>query len=187
MRVSGGASIREDHRPPAPCLAARVDGAWFPLLGSAHSRGTRRPRPAPGRWTSDVVRKGGLAHMLPAPGFHHLHLNSVDPHAAIDFYTRRFSTTSKTRWGDFPALATPNDVLILFTKVATPPATSPQTAIWHFGWHVPDTRATLEAFTAQPDVTLLPLYTTEEGGSVFVSSDTWPGTGRTPGLTKTQI
>ena len=26
--------------------------------------------------------------MLPAPGFHHLHLNSVDPESAIDFYTR---------------------------------------------------------------------------------------------------
>ncbi len=24
--------------------------------------------------------------MLPAPGFHHLHLNSVDPDSAIDFY-----------------------------------------------------------------------------------------------------
>jgi hypothetical protein len=24
--------------------------------------------------------------MLPAPGFHHLHLNSVDPEAAIAFY-----------------------------------------------------------------------------------------------------
>ena len=25
--------------------------------------------------------------MLPTPAFHHLHLNSVDPHAAIEFYT----------------------------------------------------------------------------------------------------
>jgi len=30
--------------------------------------------------------------MLPAPGFHHLHLNSVDPDAAIDFYVRRIPT-----------------------------------------------------------------------------------------------
>ena len=28
------------------------------------------------------------ANMLPPPGFHHLHLNSVDPAAAIHFYTR---------------------------------------------------------------------------------------------------
>ena len=125
--------------------------------------------------------------MLPAPGFHHLHLNSVDPDAAVDFYTRRFPTTAKTSWGGLPALASPNDVLVLFTKVAAAPVTSPQTAIWHFGWHVTDTRQTLESYTARSDVTLLPLYTTDEGGSVFISSDTWPGTGGVPGRTKAQI
>ena len=86
-----------------------------------------------------------------------------------------------------PALAAPNDVLVLFSRVATAPATSPQSAIWHFGWHVTDARASLESYKSRPDVTLLPLYTTDEGGSVFVSSDTWPSAGRTPGLTKTQI
>ncbi len=83
--------------------------------------------------------------------------------------------------------ASPNDVLVLFTEVATAPATSPQTAIWHFGWHVTDTRESLESYTRQPDVTLLPLYTADEGGSVFISSDTWPSTGGVPGLTKAQI
>jgi catechol 2,3-dioxygenase-like lactoylglutathione lyase family enzyme len=125
--------------------------------------------------------------MLPAPGFHHLHLNSVDPDAAIDFYVRHFPRSAKTRWGGLPALSAPNDVLVLFTRVTTPPATSPQTAIWHFGWHVTDTRASLEAYQRRPDLELLPLYTTDEGGSVFISSDTWPSTGRTPGLTRTQI
>ena len=86
-----------------------------------------------------------------------------------------------------PALAAPNDVLMLFTKVATAPATSPQTAIWHFGWHVTDTRASLASYQGRPDLELLPLYTTDEGGAVFVSSDTWPSTGPTPGLTKAQI
>jgi hypothetical protein len=32
-----------------------------------------------------------------------------------------------------------------------------------------------------------PLYTTEEGGSVLISSDTWPSVGNTLGLTKAQI
>ena len=63
--------------------------------------------------------------MLAAPGFHHLHLNSVDPDAAIDFYTRQFPPTTRTRWGDLPVLASPNDVLVLFTKVGAAPATSP--------------------------------------------------------------
>jgi catechol 2,3-dioxygenase-like lactoylglutathione lyase family enzyme len=78
-------------------------------------------------------------------------------------------------------------VLVLFTRVTTPPVATPQSAFWHFGWHVTDTRASLESYRARPDLTLLPLYTTDEGGSVFVSSDTWPSTGRTPGLTKAQI
>jgi catechol 2,3-dioxygenase-like lactoylglutathione lyase family enzyme len=125
--------------------------------------------------------------MLPAPGFHHLHLNSVDPEAAIAFYTRHFPRSTPTTWGGFPAFAAPNDVLMLFTKVATPPPTSPQTSIWHFGWHVTDTHASLATYKTRPDLTLLPLYTTDEGGSVFVSSDTWPSVNRTPGLTKAQI
>jgi catechol 2,3-dioxygenase-like lactoylglutathione lyase family enzyme len=125
--------------------------------------------------------------MLPTPGFHHLHLNSVDPDAAIEFYVRQFPASARANWGGLPALRAPNDVLLLFTRVATPPPTSPQTAIWHFGWHVTDTRASLESYRSRPDVTLLPLYTTDEGGSVFISSDTWPGTGGVPGLTRAQI
>ncbi len=125
--------------------------------------------------------------MLPAPGFHHLHLNSVDPGMAIDFYVRQFPPAARASWGGLPALAAPNDVLVLFTRVAAPPATSAQTAIWHFGWHVTDTRASLESYQGRPDLELLPLYTTDEGGSVFVSSDTWPSTGPTPGLTRSQI
>ena len=125
--------------------------------------------------------------MLTAPGFHHLHLNSVDPDAAVDFYTRQFPTTAKASWGGLPALASPNNVLVLFTRVATAPATSPQTAIWHFGWHVTDTRARLESYKGRRDVKLLPLYTTDEGGSVLISSDTWPSAGGVPGLTRAQI
>src|SRR3954468_12737436 len=128
--------------------------------------------------------------MLAAPGFHHLHLNSVDPEAAIAFYTRQFSTTSKTTWGGLPALQSPNNVLILFTTVATPPPTppsAPQSAIWHFGWHVPDTRARRDEYLRRPEVKLVPLYTGEGEGTVFVSSDTWPGTGGVLGRTKAQI
>src|SRR6476620_12622671 len=50
----------------------------------------------------------GETQMLPPPGFHHLHLNSVDPAAAIDFYTRQFASTSASSWGGLPALASPN-------------------------------------------------------------------------------
>jgi catechol 2,3-dioxygenase-like lactoylglutathione lyase family enzyme len=125
--------------------------------------------------------------MLPTPGFHHLHLNSVDPDTAIGFYTRQFPSTEKGEWGGFPALKSPNDVMVLFTRVATPPKSEPQSAIWHFGWHVTDARACLSAYQTRPEVELLPLYTTDEGGSVLISSDTWPSIGNVLGLTREQI
>ena len=128
------------------------------------------------------------AQTLPAPSFHHLHLNSVNPDAAIEFYTKAFPSTSKATFAGQPALRSPNNVLVLFNRVGAPPATQPPTAFWHFGWHVTDVRATLERFLKQ-NITLVPLYTgTGEGtGTVFVSSDTYPGTGGVLGLTRAQV
>ena len=125
--------------------------------------------------------------MLPTPGFHHLHLNSTDPEAAIDFYTRQFPSTSKGKWGGHMALFSPNDVMVLFDKVDHPPASTPQSAIWHFGWHVTDSQAAVQSFKRRPEVNMRPLYTTDEGGSVLISSDTWPSVGNTLGLTRAQI
>ena len=124
--------------------------------------------------------------MLATPGFHHLHLNSVDPDAAIDFYVRQFPSTSKTSWGGFPALKSPTNVLVLFSKVDAPPPTTPQTAIWHFGWHVVDSRKSLETYQARPDLKHFPLYTSDAGGTVLISSDTWPA-GDALGLTRAEI
>jgi catechol 2,3-dioxygenase-like lactoylglutathione lyase family enzyme len=125
--------------------------------------------------------------MPPTPKFHHLHLNSTDPDAAIDFYTRQFPSTGKGGWGGFPVLKSPNDIMVLFTKVDAPPTSEPQSAIWHFGWHVTNSRRSLETYKTRSNVELLPLYTSEEGGSVLISSDTWPGQGGVLGLTKGQI
>jgi len=125
--------------------------------------------------------------MLPPPGFHHLRLNSVDPDAAVAFYTRQFPSTAKTAWSGLAALKSPNNVMLVFNKVAIAPPVLPQTAIWHFGWHVIDVRKNLALYKTRPEVLLQPLYTTDEGGSVLVSSDTWPGTGGVLGLTKAQI
>src|SRR5689334_21964333 len=128
-----------------------------------------------------------MCAMLPTPQFHHLHLNSAGPDNAIAFYTRQFPSTSKGRWAGFAALKSPNDVMVLFSKVDTPPASGPQSAIWHFGWHVTDSRRSLDTYKSRREVELLPLYTSEEGGSVFISSDTWPGQRGVLGLTKAQI
>ncbi len=123
---------------------------------------------------------------LPAPGFHHVHLNSVDPGAAIDFYVRQFPSSKKSSFAGLPALDTGN-ALLLFTKVNAPPAASPQTAMWHFGWRVLDVHKSLALFQQRKEVRLVPMYTTDEGGAVFVSSDTWPGYADTFGRTKAQI
>ena len=45
----------------------------------------------------------------------------------------------------------------------------------------------LATYQARDEVQLLPLYTTDEGGSVLVSSDTWPSVGNVLGLTREQI
>src|SRR5258708_31004829 len=89
--------------------------------------------------------------MLPTPGFHHLHLNSVDPDAAIDWYTRQFACTAKTEWGGHKALKSDNNVLILFNKVDKPAPQLPPSAIWHFGWHVVHSRATVEEWKSRPE------------------------------------
>ncbi len=132
-------------------------------------------------------KPSGLSYQsLPTPGFHHLHLNSVNPDTAIDFYTKLFPTTSKTTFAGQPALHSPNNVLLLFNKVTAPPPTQPQTAFWHFGWHVTDVHQSIQAFVER-GATLLPLYTGDGRGTVFTSADTWPGTGGALGLTQAGI
>jgi len=128
------------------------------------------------------------APVLPTPTFHHLHLNSVNPDAAIDFYARQFASTSRTTWHGEPALDCGDGTLLLFSKVESAPPTDPQrTALWHFGWHVPDSRASLERYRQRREVKIQPLYTSDEGDHVDISSDTWPGKAGVLGLTREQI
>jgi catechol 2,3-dioxygenase-like lactoylglutathione lyase family enzyme len=123
---------------------------------------------------------------LPPPHFHHLHLNSTNPDAAIDFYMKAFPSTSRTTYAGLPALKAGN-VYVLFTKVSSAPALQPQTAIWHFGWHVTDERKTYDRYVAQ-HIPLLPLYTDDTGKDfVYISSDALPGASGTLGRTKAQL
>src|SRR6185295_19589305 len=63
----------------------------------------------------------------------------------------------------------------------------PQTAFWHFGWHVTSERATMARLRAD-GVTLLPLYTGDvDRPTVNINSDTYPGTGGVLGLTRAQL
>lgn len=139
-------------------------------------------------WRGQAGVRGQAGDTLGVPGFHHLHLNSTDPDAAINFYTRQFPSTSRTTWGGMPALKSPNNVLILFTRVSTtPPALEPPTAVWHFGWNPVDVRKSLAMYQQRPDVTLAPLYTGDGDKFVYISSDTWPGAPGSFGRTRAQI
>ncbi|MBS1791367.1 MAG: VOC family protein [Acidobacteria bacterium] len=68
-----------------------------------------------------------------ATKFHHLHLNSTAPDAAIRFYTQTFNVTKRTQLAGWDAVQSEN-VFLLFDRVAKAPATAPDSAIWHFGW-----------------------------------------------------
>jgi catechol 2,3-dioxygenase-like lactoylglutathione lyase family enzyme len=66
-------------------------------------------------------------------GFHHVHLNSVDPSAAIDFYTKTFDVTKKISLSGYDGIQS-EKIYLLFDKVKAAPPISPDSAIWHFGW-----------------------------------------------------
>jgi hypothetical protein len=126
------------------------------------------------------------AQELAPPHFHHLALNSADPDAAIAFYVREFPSTARTDWEGLPALASPSQVMIVFQKVAAPPAADPEvTAYWHFGWAVPDSRKSLDIFRSRN--LLVPFYTDEQGDYVGISSDTYPYPPGVPGRTREQL
>ena len=145
-------------------------------------RGTRRFVIAFGGAFLGVVPVGTLQDRpVPPVHFHHLHLNSVNPTAAIAYYARAFADITPTTMAGFEGFKTssrlatrPGNVHVLFTKVATPPLTEPQSAIWHFGWNTPDSRSYLEKFRALK-LEVLPMFAGPDGSLVDISSDALPG------------
>jgi catechol 2,3-dioxygenase-like lactoylglutathione lyase family enzyme len=80
---------------------------------------------------------------MPAAHFHHLHLNTPDPKAAIDFYTSKFDCEKGRFAGAMDAVWAQKSWL-LFTKVGSPPPWELNSAIWHFGWGAEDMKATYQ-------------------------------------------
>jgi hypothetical protein len=114
----------------------------------------------------------------PAPmHVHHVHLNSIDPKAAAEYYPKPFAETAVvTTFNGEPAVKTGN-LYLLFTKVAVPPLTEltgPQTSIWHFGWNTPDSRKYNERFRAM-GLQIAQMWDAADGKLVDMSSDTLPG------------
>ena len=94
-------------------------GLWTVLgiLAPPHA-GTQEPRP-------------------PTAGFHHVHLNVVDPDRSAAFYTTAFEKTRRTRVAGWDAVQTEN-VFLLFNEVDEPAPAEWTTALWHFGWNSAD-------------------------------------------------
>ena len=109
--------------------------------------------------------------------FHHVHLNSMDPKAAAEYYPKPFAmSATKTTFNGFEAVKTGN-VYILFTKVNTPPEyelTGPQTSVWHFGWNTPNSREYDQKFR-QMGLQIAQMWDAADGKLVDMSSDVMPG------------
>src|SRR5436309_6178942 len=109
--------------------------------------------------------------------FHHVHLNSVNPAAAADYYPKPFAlSATRATYNGYEAVKTGN-VYILFTKVAAPPQNEipgPQTAVWHFGWNTPNSREYDEKFRAM-GLEIAQMWDAADGKLVDMSSDTLPG------------
>ena len=90
-----------------------------------------------------VLTGQSLSEPLAPAHFHHLHLNTTDPAAAISFYTSKFDCEKKRFAGLLDAVWAQKSWL-LFTKVSTAPPWELTSAIWHMGWGAEDMKATYE-------------------------------------------
>lgn len=69
--------------------------------------------------------------------FHHVHLNSVDPEKAIDFYATHFNAARDRFAGKVPAVRAQGKWL-LFDKVTQAPPWPVISSLYHIGWGAPD-------------------------------------------------
>lgn len=79
----------------------------------------------------------------PLAHFHHVHLNSTDPAAAIDFYTTKFDSEKAKFVGLVDAVWAQKSWLLV-TKVNAPPQSEITSTIWHIGWGAEDMKATYQ-------------------------------------------
>ncbi|MFN7999480.1 MAG: VOC family protein [Acidobacteriota bacterium] len=83
------------------------------------------------------------AAAIPESHFHHLHLNTPDPKAAIEFYTSRFDS-EPARFAGLMDAVWAQKSWMLFSKVSQPPAWELTSSIWHFGWGAENMKAEYE-------------------------------------------
>jgi catechol 2,3-dioxygenase-like lactoylglutathione lyase family enzyme len=84
-----------------------------------------------------------FAQTVPDAHFHHLHLNTTDPKAAIEFYTTKFDAEKGSFKGLVHAVWAQKSWM-LFQRVAAAPPSEVVSTIWHFGWGAEDMKATYQ-------------------------------------------
>lgn len=107
---------------------------------------------------------------LPAPRFHHIRLNAVDPARSLEWYSTYWPRGKKTTWAGMPAFH--DDIYLLYTKVAKQAPggfdrklqrSVPQSAFWTFGSTVKDSVELFNRLSKRGrDFEFLPVYTGPE-------------------------
>jgi catechol 2,3-dioxygenase-like lactoylglutathione lyase family enzyme len=122
------------HRPRARrviLVFSLICGVTFLLSINPRAAGNRQAA------TSQEAPPAPVAH------FHHLHLNTTDPAAAINFYTSKFDC-EKGRFAGVMDAVWAQKSWLLFSKVSSPPPWELTSAVWHFGWGAEDMKATYQ-------------------------------------------
>jgi len=81
-----------------------------------------------------------MAQTVSDAHFHHLHLNSIDPKTAIEFYTTKFDA-EKARFAGLVDAVWVQKSWILVAKAPAAPPSDVVSTIWHFGWGAEDMKA----------------------------------------------
>ena len=125
---------------------------------------------APGPGTAPVPDTTTAPAALPLPSFHHIHVNSVDPERALDWWSTFWPAGERTTVAGMPAFAA-DGIYLLYTRVDAPAPGAfdperrqsiPQSAFWTTGPST-DGLALYERLTALDPVGgrfgFLPVYT----------------------------
>ena len=84
-----------------------------------------------------VIAAAAAQEGPPKAHFHHIHLNTTDPAAAIKFYAGKFDC-EQARFAGHEDAVWAQKSWLLFTAVKQAPAAEIVSAIWHFGWGAED-------------------------------------------------
>lgn len=95
-----------------------------------------------------------LIAQQPAPAtpspyrFHHVHLNTTNAKAAVDFYTSTFKA-ERAMFADKVPAVNAQGKWLLFNEVAQAPPSAVISPMYHIGWGAPDMKGTYDRFVSK--------------------------------------